>query len=237
VEFNKPIRNIREDSLSVKMNQLERNQGILAKYIPEKAAPIIAEWIYKFDFKLRIKKSRSSKYGDYRPPVKGENHLITVNYDMNRYAFLITLVHEVAHLSTYNKHKHFVKPHGEEWKLHYKMLMQQFLTPDYFPEDVILALRKHMSDPSASSCTDDKLMRVLKKYDKRQDTVWLEDIPTGSTFSYNDERRFVKGPQARRRIKCKEVLTNEIYLFSPLTEVLVITVPALAENKQAPTNK
>ena len=109
------------------MNQLERNQSILHKYIPEKAVPQISEWIYKFDFKLKIKKSRSSKYGDYRPPFKGENHLITINYDMNKYAFLITLVHEIAHLSTYNKHKDNVKPHGEEWKLHYKLLMQQFL--------------------------------------------------------------------------------------------------------------
>ncbi|MFL5765254.1 MAG: SprT-like domain-containing protein [Bacteroidia bacterium] len=219
------------------MTQLERNQNILTKYIPEKAVPIISEWVYKFDFKLKIKKSRSSKYGDYRPPLKGENHLITINYDMNKYAFLITLVHEVAHLSTYNKHKHFVKPHGEEWKLHYKMLMQQFLSPDYFPEDIILALRKHMSDPSASSCTDDRLMRTLKKYDKPKGTVWLEDIPTGATFSYNDERRFIKGPQARKRIKCKELRSNEIYLFSPLTEVLVIQAPAFAESKPDNGNK
>ena len=133
------------------MNQLDRNQNILYKYIPEKAVPAISEWIYKFDFKLRIKKSRSSKYGDYRPPMKGENHLITINYDMNKYAFLITLVHEIAHLSNWNKHKDSVKPHGDEWKLHYKMLMQQFLIPDIFPVDVITALRKYMNNPAASS--------------------------------------------------------------------------------------
>ncbi len=135
------------------MNQPERNQSILYKYIPEKAVPVISEWIYKFDFKLKIKKSRSSKYGDYRPPVNGENHLITINYDMNKYAFLITLIHEVAHLSNYNKHKNSVKPHGEEWKFHYKMLMQQFLTPEIFPGDVIMALRKYMNNPAASSCS------------------------------------------------------------------------------------
>ena len=85
------------------MEQLERNQSILYKYIPEKAVPAISEWIYKFDFKLRIKKSRLSKYGDYRPPVNGENHLITINYDMNKYAFLITLVHEIAHFYGLNE--------------------------------------------------------------------------------------------------------------------------------------
>ncbi|MGZ4079781.1 MAG: SprT-like domain-containing protein [Bacteroidia bacterium] len=150
------------------MNQLDRNQSILHKYIPEKAVPVISEWIYKFDFKLRIKKSRSSKYGDYRPPIKGENHLITINYDMNKYAFLITLVHEIAHLSNYNKNKDTVKPHGEEWKLHYKMLMNQFLTPEIFPLDVINALRKYMNNPAASSCSDTNLLRVLKNYDNRE---------------------------------------------------------------------
>ncbi len=212
------------------MNQLERNQSILHKYIPETAVPVISEWIYKFDFKLKIKKSRSSKYGDYRPPVKGENHLITINYDMNKYAFLITLVHEIAHLSTYNKHKDRVKPHGDEWKLHYKMLMQQFLVPEIFPLDVINALRKYMNNPAASSCSDTNLLRVLKNYDVRDNTVLLEDVPLGATFSYNENRHFVKGPQSRKRIRCTEVNSKAVYLFNPITEVLVIQTPLFAEN-------
>ena len=204
------------------MNQVDRNQSILHKYIPEKAVPTISEWIFKFDFKLRIKKSRASKYGDYRPPIKGENHLITINYDMNKYAFLITLVHEIAHLSNYNKNKDTVKPHGEEWKMHYKLLMQEFLIPDIFPDDVITALRKYMSNPAASSCSDTNLLRVLKKYDARQHTVLLEEVPEGAIFEYNKNRRFMKGEQIRKRFKCKELPSNRTYLFNPLTEVLII---------------
>lgn len=202
------------------MSQVERNKNILHKYIPEKAVPVISEWIYKFDFKLRIKKSRATKLGDYRPPVKGENHLITVNYDLNKYAFLITLVHEIAHLTNYNKHKNSVKPHGDEWKFHYKLLMQQFLIPDVFPEDVIDALVKYMNNPAASSCSDHNLLRVLKKYDVRQHTVLLEELPQGSKFVYNNERIFIKGEQVRKRFKCVEVPTNRLYLFNPLTEVV-----------------
>lgn len=218
------------------MNQLERNQSILHKYIPEKAVPVISEWIYTFDFKLKIKKSRTSKYGDYRPPVKGENHQITINYDMNKYAFLITLIHEIAHLSNYNKHKNTVKPHGEEWKIHYKLLMQQFMIPDIFPADVIIALRKYMNNPAASSCSDTNLLRVLKKYDNRQDTVLLEDVSAGSTFSYNDQRRFIKGEKVRKRIKCKDIASNAVYLFNPLTEVLVIHTSLFAEKRTDLTN-
>ena len=204
------------------MNQVDRNQSILYKYIPEKAVPTISEWIFKFDFKLRIKKSRSTKLGDYRPPFNGENHLITINYDMNKYAFLITLVHEIAHLSNYNKNKNRVKPHGEEWKLHYKLLMQQFLIPEIFPLDIITALRKYMNNPAASSCSDINLLRILKRYDIRQDTVLLEELPMGTTFQYNKSRNFIKGEQVRKRFKCKELATNRMFLFNPLTEVLVI---------------
>ncbi|MDF2435793.1 MAG: SprT family zinc-dependent metalloprotease [Bacteroidota bacterium] len=210
------------------MNQLERNQSILYKYIPEKAVPVIAEWIYEHDFKLRIKKSRSSKYGDYRPPVNGENHQITINYDMNKYAFLITLVHEIAHLTNWNKRQNRVKPHGEEWKDEYKRLMTNFMDYEIFPIDVIEALKRYMSNPAASSCSDLNLLRVLKRYDVRQDTVLLEDLKEGSTFSYNGSRYFVKGEQVRKRFKCKELKTKREYLFNPLTEVALISSPIFA---------
>lgn len=207
------------------MTQIARNQSILHKYIPEKAVPTISEWVFKFDFKLRIKKSRSTKLGDYRPPIKGQNHLITINYDMNKYAFLITLIHEIAHLSNWNKHKDNVKPHGDEWKIHYKLLMQQFLIPDIFPNDVIIALRKYMNNPAASSCSDTNLLRVLKRYDEKQHTVLLEDVKEGSTFSYNEDRLFIKGEKVRKRFKCKEINSKRMYLFNPLTEVVVISIP------------
>lgn len=212
------------------MNQLERNQSILHKYIPEKAVPLIAEWIYVHDFKLRIKKSRSSKYGDYRPPVNGENHLITINYDMNKYAFLITLVHEIAHLTNWNRRRDNVKPHGEEWKEEYKQLMKHFMSYEIFPLDVIEALKRYMSNPAASSCSDTNLLRVLKRYDTRDNTVLLEDVKEGSTFSYNGSRYFIKGAQVRKRFKCKELSTKREYYFNPLTEVLVVSSPLFAEN-------
>lgn len=210
------------------MEQLERNQSILYKYIPEKAVPVIAEWIYVHDFKLRIKKSRLTRLGDYRPPVKGENHLITMNYDLNKYAFLITLVHEIAHLTNWNKRKDKVKPHGEEWKEEYKILMRNFMSYEIFPVDVIEALKRYMSNPAASSCSDTNLLRVLKRYDLRDGTVLLEDVKEGSTFSYNSNRFFIKGEQVRKRFKCTEVATKRAYLFNPLTEVAVISTPLFA---------
>ena len=202
------------------VDQLTRNKSILAKYIPEPAIPLIANWIYHFNFKLKIKKSRQSKYGDYRPPLPGLNHQITINNNLNPHAFLLTLVHEIAHLLTHERHGDFVKPHGDEWKNSFKELMRPFMRMDIFPDDVRAAIIRYMQDPAASSCSDDHLARVLKRYDKISDLVHLETLPVKSEFIFND-RRFIKGPRIRTRFRCIEKHSSEIYLFAALAEVKI----------------
>ena len=200
------------------MDQLTRNQSILSKYIPAPAVPLIAEWIYHFNFKLKIKKSRQSRYGDYHPPVLGRNHQITINNDLNTYAFLLTLVHEIAHLLCFERFGNRVKPHGQEWKDCYKELMRPFMRLDIFPDDVRAAIIGYMRDPGASSSSDDNLMRVMKKYDRPSDLVHLETLPMHTEFLYN-ERIFIKGAKQRTRFRCAEKNTRHVYLFAGLAEV------------------
>lgn len=99
----------------------------LSRYIPQQAAPIIATWIIDSGCLFRIARSRKTKLGDYTAPFKGEPHKISVNHDLNPYAFLITTIHEFAHLKTWQQFKNKVKPHGIEWKNHFKILMEPFL--------------------------------------------------------------------------------------------------------------
>jgi hypothetical protein len=40
---------------------------------------------------------RQTRHGDYRKGVNGK-HEITVNSNLNKYKFLITLIHEISHL-------------------------------------------------------------------------------------------------------------------------------------------
>ncbi len=201
------------------MTQLERNKSILHKYIPAPAVDLIAVWIVTYDFKLKIKRSRSTKFGDYRPPKKDANHQITINNDLNPYAFLITLVHEIAHLSNFNKHRNRVMPHGDEWKEEYKELMRHFMSEHIFPADVITALQSYMRNPAASSCSDATLIRVLKRYDVRKDTQLLEQLPEQALFTTSDGREFIKGQRLRKRFRCLEKGTSRVYLFNPFCEV------------------
>jgi hypothetical protein len=209
--------------MNVKLTEeelLNQYKNVLSKYIPEQSVHTIATWVRIYNFDLKITNSRSTKLGDYRSPFKGKRHKITVNHNLNRYAFLITLVHEVAHLTAFEKHKHNIKPHGEEWKLEYKRLMFPFLNESILPIDVQFALKNYLINPAASSCADENLLRTLKKYDKpNEKLVHLEDLPARTIFKIPPERYFEKGEQLRKRFKCIELATKRIYLFSPVAEV------------------
>ncbi len=205
--------------MNARLAQFEKNCSVLRKYIPEPAVEPIAAWIVDYDFKLKIKKERSTKLGDYSSPQKGMNHVITINHNLNKYSFLITLIHEVAHLTTFNKFNNTVAPHGQEWKNEFKLLMQPFLAPEVFPIDVLYAIRQYIQNPAASSCTDTHLLRTLKLYDEKESQVFLEYLPYKSVFLYNGNKVFQKGERIRKRFRCTEISTGTIYLFNPLTEV------------------
>ncbi|NGM72405.1 sprT domain-containing protein [Sphingobacterium sp. SGL-16] len=195
----------------------------LSKYIPAEAAPIISQWINDTACRFKVTKSRASKLGDYRAPFRGSPHQITVNHDLNPYAFLMTTVHEFAHLKTYQDFKNLVKPHGEEWKNNFKSLIQPFLKLNIFPSDIVIAINNYMNNPAASSCTDLNLYRVLKKYDtKISEVTHVEELPEQAVFQLKNGRTFQKMEKLRKRYKCLEISTQKIYLFHPVAEVIPV---------------
>ncbi|MBE7178815.1 MAG: sprT domain-containing protein [Mucilaginibacter polytrichastri] len=196
------------------------NQHILGQFLPEGTAATIEKWINYYRCDFTIHRSRRSKLGDYRAPFKGDPHRISVNRDLNPYAFLVTTVHEFAHLLTHEQHKGRVLPHGTEWKLNFKKMMQPFLQGDFLPVDVSRVLRAYLENPAASSCADVSLMRILKKYDEpKPDAVTVEKLALGSIFCLPDGRTFQKQEKLRKRFRCVEMQTKRIYLFSPMAEV------------------
>lgn len=196
----------------------------LSQYMPEAAAPIISAWINDTGCRFRISRSRKTKLGDYIAPFRGGPHKISVNHDLNPYAFLITTIHEFAHLQTWQQYKQRVKPHGQEWKQHYKELMQPFLHLRIFPPDILEAIIRYMENPAASSCTDIHLYRVLRRYDASDiEQQTIESIPANSIFALQNGRVFQKGEKLRKRYKCRELSTNRTYLIHPIAEVVLLT--------------
>jgi len=195
---------------------------VLAKYIPEPAVQVCTHWIVSLNIHLRITKNRASKYGDYRPAHDKNGHIITVNHNLNKYSFLITFIHEVAHLVCEKKHSRFAAPHGREWKREYSLLLRYFLSKKIFPPDIEAALEAYSKDPAASSCADENLLRALKAYDihESNNLIFLEQLPYGSVFRLNSSKKlFVKGPLMRKRFQCFEQPSGIEYRVNALAEV------------------
>ena len=200
-----------------------RYREILLNYIPENSVNTIVEWIIEYKIHLKISNTRETKFGDYQPPQKGKGHKISVNNDLNKYNFLITLVHEIAHLVCFNEGKWSNKPHGKYWKYYFVQLMIHFLNANIFPEDVLFYLKKYLKNPKASTSSDVDLMRVLIKYNKNKEIeniIIVDEIPIGSEFIISNGRVFRKLEKLRTRYKCMELSTKKIYLFNPLINVL-----------------
>ena len=192
----------------------------LSKYIPAETVETLTDWILDYKIKVKITRSRHTKFGDYRAPQNGHGHRITINHDLNKYAFLITFIHEVAHLVVREKYKRSVAPHGNEWKHEFKVLLHPFLNHHIFPEDVLEALKKYFLNPAASSCTDVNLYRSLKKYNHHNpSSLHLEELPEQSIFQLSNGMIFKKGKLLRKRFECFEIKTKKIYLVSPVAEV------------------
>ena len=206
----------------------------LQAHLPRTAWPVVANWLRRNPVLVRISPPRSTKLGDYRVATRTLQHRISVNEDLNRFAFLVVLVHEFAHYATFQKYRRH-EPHGAEWKAEYKRLMRPLLSREVFPADVLRMLVLHLDDAPSSSCTDHGLMRVLRRYD-REPRPFLEELEDNTVFRFN-EKVFVKGRQMRKRFRCRCLNNRRIYLIDPTAEVHLEHASPLASRLIAPPFK
>ncbi|MCO5234796.1 MAG: SprT-like domain-containing protein [Chitinophagaceae bacterium] len=193
----------------------------LQAYIPEGTEQMVMEYLQQYKVHLTITRERKSILGDYRFGIHEKNHRISVNGNLNPFAFLITLLHELAHLVTFVRFGNRVAAHGKEWKAVYGEILHRFLLAGIFPEDIAAEIKSTMHRPAAGSCAEDGLMRVLRRYDPGEGHKKLvEELEINQLFRTDDGRVFKRGNQLRKRIRCIEMKTNKIYLFSPVYEVI-----------------
>lgn len=192
----------------------------LQNYLPAAAAAPVLDLLNLYKVHLTVTRERKSILGDYRHAVDTQAHRISVNGNLNKYSFLITLIHELAHLVCFMKNGNRVAAHGREWKDIYRQLLQEFLPLKLFPADIDAHLRSALHNLPASSCADEDLMRILRRYDEKQPgMVLVEELPEGALFRIDGGKLFARGPLVRKRYKCVEVKTRKVYLFSAVYEV------------------
>ncbi len=192
----------------------------LKDYLPDGTFEKVSAYLHQYHIHLTITRERTTVLGDYRNAIQGRNHRISVNGNLNKFAFLYTLIHEIAHLLVYDRYGHRVASHGKEWKTQFSDLLRDFLEHDIFPADIREAISRSLRNPSASSCAEDDLLRVFRNYDpNKKNVLFVEEVEVGKLFALRDGRIFKRGERIRKRYKCMEVSTGREYLFSPVYEV------------------
>ena len=195
---------------------------ILRNYLPERAVLPCSALIEENNIHLKIVNERVTRHGDYRQKPDG-SHQITVNATLNKYRFLITLVHEIAHLVAFEKFGRRIKPHGREWKQTFQYMMLPFIRPEIFPSQLLPLLARHFRNPKASSSTDAKLSIALKAFDEEaSDKTYVFQVPPGGVFRIYNGKTFKKGNRRVKRYECVELATGKMYLFQPNAEVEVV---------------
>lgn len=194
---------------------------ILGRYLPVNAVHPVSELIKMNSVHLKIVNERVTRHGDYRRLPDGSQQ-ITINANLNQYRFLITTIHEIAHLVAFEKYGRRIRPHGDEWKHCFRSLMLPFIRPEIFPHELLPLIARHFRNPRASSDTDAHLSVALKKFDPENDKNYIFEIPLGSLFRIYNGKTFRKGGRKVKRYECVEVDTGKIYLFQPNAEVQLL---------------
>jgi hypothetical protein len=213
---------------------------LLAARLPEGMLGDVLDLMGRRPVVLRLVPPRRTKLGDYRPPqdggrsgwwraapgscrVAGERrgivgcHRITLNDDLNPFALLTTLLHEIAHLVTHERHlasgrRRRPRPHGREWKEAFGGILAPVVDGGRLPEDVADALASFLADPPAATCTDRRLTAVLRRYDPpRPGVELLEQLPEAALFRLGGGRTFRRGRRLRTTFHCVELATGRGY--------------------------
>lgn len=204
------------------MDRAAQYTKVFSKYLPAEFVDLAVKLLLQHSVIFKIVKPRKTKLGDFRAGLRGEKHQITVNGDLSPYSFLITTLHEFAHLVTYELHGRRAAPHGEEWKHEYRKLLLPVIQSGHLPADIEKVLMNSLIRVKAASCSDQKLQRVLMRYDvKTEPSPTLESLEKNSTFALNG-KTFVKGKLRRTRFLCTDTETNRQYLVNALARVTEI---------------
>jgi SprT protein len=196
-------------------------QNEVINYIPENATELVLELLNEYPHVLKIVNQRQTKHGDFRTTIDGR-YQITINNSLNQYQFLLTLVHEIAHLATHLKYKR-IKPHGIEWKISFQHLMLPFVRPEIFPMSILPYLANYLKNPKASTDTDVNLSLAMKQFNKKSDKSFIFEVPLNGVFSFKD-KTYIRQNKRRTRFECLELRSKRLYLFNQNVEVKLVTI-------------
>jgi len=207
---------------------MEEAKKVLQKYVPEQAVDEVVKLLYSYkELHIKITQARRSKLGDYRR-ISPRIHQISINHNLNKYQFLITLLHEIAHYLTYKKYGNRIKPHGTEWKNTFGSLLQSYIKPEIFPSELIDDLRKYAQNPKASTAGDGSLYLKLSTFDQKdKQGKYVFELTPGEIFALPNGVVYRLQEKRRTRYKCLRLSNQKVYLIHQNAEVFPVNIDEL----------
>ncbi len=187
---------------------------LLKRYLPKNTNSYVLELLVRYPVKFKIVNPRKSKLGDFRASNRSGNCQITINNDLEPLNFLITTIHEIAHLYNWVEYKGKISPHGQEWKNEYIKLFKPLLTTEYLLIEEISILKAHLNNPKASSCSD----VTLTDYFRKDGVKRVEELSIGTSFILNG-KTYTSEKKLRKRFLCIEQKSSRKYYVSGMAEV------------------
>ena len=189
---------------------------ILMSFIPVNAKENVRYLINKHKLNIITVPHRKTKRGDFRVYSNGSKK-ITLNEDLNKFRFLITLLHEIAHQLVFQTFGNKIRPHGIEWKIKFKEISKPFLCNSIFPISILDAFKMYLKNPKSSTDLDKELSFSLSKFDTLNDYFFIDRLEMGQLFLHRKKDIFRKISKKRKRYLCEKISNGKLYLFQPNT--------------------
>lgn len=193
---------------------MNKNLKLIEQFLPANTAEYVLGLLKKYPVKFKIVKPRKTKLGDFKASSQTGNCQITINNNLEPLNFLITTLHEIAHLYNWKEYGRSIAPHGKEWKQQYISLFQPILNPKVLSEKELSILKQHLSNPKASSSADTS----LSNYFKKPNSTYVNDLQIGDLFKLNG-KTFSIDKKLRTRFLCTEVKSQRKYYVNGLATV------------------
>ncbi|MDX9942811.1 MAG: hypothetical protein RBS53_11380 [Bacteroidales bacterium] len=198
----------------------------LAPYVPAQALEELVRLIDSHQIQVNIRRGRLSKLGDFRPARQASPDRISVNGNLNIYAFLMVFLHELAHLLVWKQKGRAASPHGKLWKDTFGFLLREFVGKGFFHPSLEDALIDYSFQVKAAGLGSPELQRRLHLFDPELDAnegqMFLEELPYSSLFVAANGRLFRKEDQLRKRFRCLCLRNKRTYLFHPMARVTLV---------------
>lgn len=202
--------------------------ALLAQKVPAYGLPIVGRLVRAYDFRFRFAKPRRSKLGDFTRSAQGAVTL-TVNVDLSAELFLVTFLHEVAHLEATLGRTRRELPHGRRWQGCFGALLKELCrdAEGQMAQPLRDALLAHSAAPSATLHADVRLAALLLPAGKEasQSSVEggsiVETLVAGTPFAYRG-RSFLLAGKLSKRHYATELKSGRLYSFAAQCRVRVL---------------